>query len=86
MSFSSFFSLVLRLKGVGSWDESLAFHSGFSAAELLPLILRFNSYLDKEAYFRSLTTIRAKYGHQVFFEVADVEPLAEQQLRDSNAS
>ncbi|XP_015255210.1 PREDICTED: G2/mitotic-specific cyclin-B3 [Cyprinodon variegatus] len=63
--------MALVTKDLGGWSPILQFHSGYQASDLMPCVRKLHSMLlappdDK------LKTIRNKYSHKVFFEVASL--------------
>lgn len=63
--------MALVTKDLGGWSPILQFHSGYQASDLASVVRKLHSMLlappdDK------LKTIRNKYSHKVFFEVASI--------------
>ncbi|KAH3809802.1 G2/mitotic-specific cyclin-B3-like [Dreissena polymorpha] len=70
--------LALRMKNCGEWTKTMVYYTGYEESELLPLAQRLNSYIRNPP--KQLTTIRSKYSHKVFYEVAKIPPLSDSQL------
>jgi len=61
--------LALKMKGLKGWGPTLSYYSGYSLADLQPMVDRLLAMLRQPAK-DNLKTVRAKYGHKVFHEVA----------------
>lgn len=68
--------LALRMKKAGEWTQTLEFYTGYSEKEMVPLIRKLNAYISAPP--KQLTTIRSKYSHKVFYEVAKISPLSDE--------
>ncbi|PIK52675.1 cyclin B3 [Apostichopus japonicus] len=66
--------LAFMMKSSGKWDATLEHFSGYKSSELAQLVQRLNAMLVKPAH-KQLTTVRTKYSHKVFYEVANIPPL-----------
>ncbi|KAL5004745.1 hypothetical protein ScPMuIL_018201 [Solemya velum] len=65
--------LAFRMKECSEWTRTLEYHTGYKSEDLESLL----SYLNKSitAPPKHLKTIKSKYSHKVFYEVAKVSPL-----------
>ncbi|CAG9784136.1 unnamed protein product [Diatraea saccharalis] len=67
--------LALRMKAIGGWSPTLQYYTGYSLKDILPIVLAQNATLHKKPK-SAISTVRNKYSHTIFFEVAKV-PLLE---------
>lgn len=67
--------LARRMKKAGDWTKTLVHYTGYREDELLETAKKLNKYITEPP--RQLTTIRSKYSHKVFYEVAKIPPLSE---------
>lgn len=65
--------LALRMKRLGPWTPTLQHYSGYSVADMLPMVKRLNALL--KAPLGQTATVRSKYSHEVFFKVATLPAL-----------
>ncbi|GIY06850.1 hypothetical protein CEXT_51731 [Caerostris extrusa] len=65
------------------WSPTLEFYSGYKESELIELAIRLNRNISARSV-RQLMTIRTKYSHDVFFCVANIEPLLTTNLGSSD--
>ncbi|XP_047241985.1 G2/mitotic-specific cyclin-B3 [Girardinichthys multiradiatus] len=63
--------MALVTKDLGGWSPILQFHSGYQASDLAPVVRKLHSMLLAPTDDK-LKTIRNKYSHKVFFEVASL--------------
>lgn len=63
--------LALRMKALGGWTTTLHYYTGYTLKEILPLAIEINGVLHKKPK-SAISTVRNKYSHTVFFEVAKV--------------
>ncbi|XP_071509609.1 G2/mitotic-specific cyclin-B3-like [Diadema antillarum] len=63
--------LAFRMKGSGEWDSTLIHYSGYQEEDLKQTIFQLNSMLNRPAN-KQLATIRNKYSHPLFYEVAKI--------------
>ncbi|CAH0405063.1 unnamed protein product [Chilo suppressalis] len=68
-------ALALRMKSLGGWTATLRYYTGYSLQDILPVVLEQNATLHKKPK-SAISTVRNKYSHTIFFEVAKV-PLLE---------
>ncbi|XP_013779843.1 G2/mitotic-specific cyclin-B3-like [Limulus polyphemus] len=66
--------LAIQMKNLGEWSPTLEYHSGYNASDLENLVLRLNKLITTPLH-KNLQTVRTKYSHKVFFEVAKIPPL-----------
>ena len=66
--------LAINMKQECTWDETLAYHTGYTENELMELVKSLNKMLTS-APDSKLQTVRVKYLHPIFYEVAKIEPL-----------
>ncbi|XP_053606375.1 G2/mitotic-specific cyclin-B3 [Plodia interpunctella] len=67
--------LALRMKSLSTWSDTLQYYTGYSEKDILPIALAQNAALHKKPK-SAISTVRNKYSHSIFFEVAKV-PLIE---------
>ncbi|XP_026882253.2 G2/mitotic-specific cyclin-B3 isoform X1 [Electrophorus electricus] len=67
--------IALVTKDLGGWSECLQFHSGYRAEDLGPVARHLHRMLSSTPDAK-LATIRSKYSHKVFFEVALIPTLS----------
>ncbi|XP_048486964.1 G2/mitotic-specific cyclin-B3 isoform X1 [Plutella xylostella] len=63
--------IALRMKALGNWTPTLEYYTGYKLAEILPVALLQNAVLHKKPK-SAISTVRNKYSHTIFFEVAKV--------------
>ncbi|XP_031763834.1 G2/mitotic-specific cyclin-B3 [Galleria mellonella] len=73
--------LALRMKSLGHWTPTLQYYTGYSVKDILPLAKAQNSVLHKKPK-SAISTVRNKYSHTIFFEVAKV-PLIDDSVLSS---
>ncbi|XP_060125072.1 G2/mitotic-specific cyclin-B3-like [Zootoca vivipara] len=66
--------LAFKMKKLGGWDPILEHCSGYKAQELYPLVKKLNFMLTYR-HDEKLKSVRSKYYHRVFFEVAKISPM-----------
>ncbi|XP_023704948.1 G2/mitotic-specific cyclin-B3 isoform X2 [Cryptotermes secundus] len=67
--------LALKTKLLGGWTPTLQYYSGYKLEDIGHLAHQLNAMLHKKPK-TALTTVRNKYSHKIFFEVAKI-PLLE---------
>lgn len=70
--------LAFRMKKCGEWNRTLEYYTGYRVHDILPLMQELNSMVESPP--RQLTTIRSKYSHRVFYEVAKLPALKSDEL------
>ncbi|XP_045511424.1 G2/mitotic-specific cyclin-B3 isoform X2 [Colias croceus] len=73
--------LALRMKGLSHWTPALRHYTGYELKDIIPLSLQLNATLHKKPK-SAISTVRNKYSHTIFFEVAKV-PLVEDSVLTS---
>ncbi|CAH2104162.1 unnamed protein product [Euphydryas editha] len=73
--------VALRMKALGGWTSTLEYYTGYMLKDILPLVLEINATLHKKPK-SAISTVRNKYSHAVFFEVAKV-PLVDDAVLSS---
>uniref|UniRef100_A0A3B5R476 G2/mitotic-specific cyclin-B2 n=1 Tax=Xiphophorus maculatus TaxID=8083 RepID=A0A3B5R476_XIPMA len=63
--------MALVTRNLGGWCPILQFHSGYQVSDLKPVVRKLHSMLQAPSD-DNLKTIRNKYSHKVFFEVASL--------------
>ncbi|XP_008433559.1 G2/mitotic-specific cyclin-B3 [Poecilia reticulata] len=63
--------MALVTKNLGGWCPILQFHSGYQVSDFKPVVRKLHSMLQAPSD-DNLKTIRNKYSHKVFFEVASL--------------
>ncbi|XP_033637998.1 G2/mitotic-specific cyclin-B3-like [Asterias rubens] len=71
--------LAFKMTKTAEWDATLVHYSGYTSSELADLTKQLNSMLTATPN-KQLMTIRNKYSHQVFYEVAKLPPVDVLQL------
>ncbi|XP_044742083.1 G2/mitotic-specific cyclin-B3 isoform X2 [Chrysoperla carnea] len=61
--------IALRMEKISGWTSTLEYYSGYQLEDFMPEVKLLNAYLHKPQK-DSLSTIRNKYSHKLFFEVA----------------
>uniref|UniRef100_A0A1B6DIX4 Uncharacterized protein n=1 Tax=Clastoptera arizonana TaxID=38151 RepID=A0A1B6DIX4_9HEMI len=61
--------LALKMKKSGSWTNTLHYFSGYKVEDFKEVAILLNSILHKPPK-DLLSTVRSKYSHKIFFEVA----------------
>lgn len=59
--------LALRMKDLGGWTSTLEYYSGYKVDDIRDIVHLLNQGLHRK---ETLTTVRNKYSHKIFFEVA----------------
>lgn len=68
--------LSLKMKKEHSWNVNFSYHTGYEERELEKLMHDLNKMII-DAPKSKLQTVRTKYTHTIFYEVAKTEPLDE---------
>lgn len=63
--------LALKMRDECEWDVNFSYHTGYSEEELTDLIIALNAMVS-EASKSKLQTVRTKYSHPIFYEVAKI--------------
>uniref|UniRef100_A0A6G1SEN1 G2/mitotic-specific cyclin-B3 n=1 Tax=Aceria tosichella TaxID=561515 RepID=A0A6G1SEN1_9ACAR len=74
-------SLLLAFKMLhqtGAWNDTAEYYTGYNEKELYPLVKRLNELIT--VLSKKRTTIRQKYRHESFKEVARIPPLLNEQI------
>ncbi|XP_066537656.1 G2/mitotic-specific cyclin-B3 isoform X2 [Hoplias malabaricus] len=71
--------IALVTKDLGGWNPCLQFHTGYSAEDLSPVARKLQHMLSCTPDCK-LATVRSKYSHKVFFEVALIPTVSLQKL------
>ncbi|CAB3230362.1 unnamed protein product [Arctia plantaginis] len=74
--------IALRMKNIGHWTSTLQYYTGYSLKEILPVALLQNATLHKKPK-SAISTVRNKYSHTIFFEVAKVPLIEDSTLMSS---
>jgi len=61
--------LAFKMKGIKGYAPTLAYYSGFSLSDLSPMVQKLLAMMQKPPK-ENLKTVRSKYNHKVFHEVA----------------
>jgi len=77
--------LAMKMDGSGSWSRSMVYYTGYTEEELLPLVRQLNTMVAAQPTSK-LTTIRVKYSHKVFHEVAKIPSVVNLDLSSSAIS
>lgn len=71
--------IALRMKSISRWTPVLHYYTGYTLADILPIVKEQNTVLHKKPK-SALSTIRNKYSHTIFFEVAKLPLLDDSAL------
>ncbi|XP_057669467.1 G2/mitotic-specific cyclin-B3 isoform X1 [Diorhabda carinulata] len=71
--------IAIKMKDVSGWTETLEFYTGYRLEDFKDVVLLLNNYINQPPNPK-LMTVRNKYSHKIFFEVAKVPLLANNQL------
>ncbi|THK33160.1 G2/mitotic-specific cyclin-B3 [Diachasma alloeum] len=63
--------LALQMKDLGGWTPTLEYYTGYKVKDLREIVKVLNEGLHKKQK-DALATVRNKYSHKIFFEVAKV--------------
>lgn len=70
--------LAFKMLQTGAWDSTAEFYTGYNEEELYPLVRRLNELIS--VLSKKRTTIRQKYRHEAFKEVARIPSLSNEQI------
>nr|XP_006822383.1 PREDICTED: G2/mitotic-specific cyclin-B3-like [Saccoglossus kowalevskii] len=65
--------LAFKMKRIMEWDSTLEHYSGYKSQDILPCVKKLNALISNPN--KQLATVRTKYSHRVFFEVAKIPSL-----------
>lgn len=71
--------LALRMKQVSNWTPTLQFYTGYKLEQIIGVAHLLNSGLHAKPK-EQLMTVRNKYSHKIFFEVAKTPLLKNEEL------
>lgn len=71
--------MALRMKNVSGWTPTLEFYTGYKLDDFVQIVLVLNNGLHKKCKDQ-LMTVRNKYSHKIFYEVAKTPLLADLDL------
>lgn len=71
--------LALRMKQISGWTPTLEFYTGYKLRDLTNTVLLLNRVISKPAR-KEIMTVRNKYSHKIFFEVAKTPLLNDEEL------
>lgn len=63
--------LAMKMQNLGSWTPTLEYYSGYKIEDIKEMCCMLNDMLHKKPR-AALATVRNKYSHKVFFEVATI--------------
>lgn len=66
--------LALQLKNESKWDINFSYHTGYELREIQNIVVQLNNML-RDAGKSKLQTVRTKYSHSIFYEVAKTPAL-----------
>lgn len=66
--------LALLMKDAGDWTPTLVHYTGYTKEDLKDCVLKLNAMIS-EPPKKNVMTVRNKYSHKVFHEVAKIPPL-----------
>ncbi|XP_048746879.2 G2/mitotic-specific cyclin-B3-like [Ostrea edulis] len=70
--------LAMKMKKTGKWTSTLEHYTGYIVKDISDLVKELNALIASPP--KQLTTIRSKYSHSVFYEVAKVPALSKEDL------
>ncbi|KAK2174850.1 hypothetical protein NP493_773g00000 [Ridgeia piscesae] len=73
--------LAMKMKRCAQWDDTMIHYTGYRHDDLMPLVRDLNTTISAPPH-KHLNTIRTKYSHRVFHEVAKISPLSIMQLEE----
>lgn len=71
--------LALRMKNISSWTKTLEYYTGYKLEDLKSTVELLNNGLHKPPK-EQIMTVRNKYSHKIFFEVAKTPLLKNEML------
>ncbi|XP_077988291.1 G2/mitotic-specific cyclin-B3-like [Glandiceps talaboti] len=63
--------LAFKMKSGQEWDTTLEYYSGYTSEDLMACVKQLNGLVGSQPN-KQLMTVRNKYSHRVFFEVAKI--------------
>ncbi|KAJ8684243.1 hypothetical protein QAD02_020035 [Eretmocerus hayati] len=63
--------LALQMKDLGGWTATLEYYTGYKLSDFSSIVVALNEGLHRK-HKEALSTVRNKYSHKIFFEVAKV--------------
>jgi len=64
-------TLVLKIKGISGWEQTLEHYSGYALTDLVPTVQQLHAMLLSPLPDQ-VQTVRSKYSHKVFHKVATI--------------
>lgn len=71
--------LALRMKKISKWTRTLEFYTGYKLEQIMTIVHLLNNGLHAKPK-EQLMTVRNKYSHKIFFEVAKTPLLRNEEL------
>ncbi|XP_008194308.1 G2/mitotic-specific cyclin-B3 isoform X2 [Tribolium castaneum] len=71
--------LALKMKKISGWTTALEFYSGYKLEDFKEVVILLNDGLHKKPK-SPLMTVRNKYSHKIFFEVAKIPLISNEEL------
>ncbi|XP_044267323.1 G2/mitotic-specific cyclin-B3 isoform X2 [Tribolium madens] len=71
--------LALKMKKISGWTTALEFYSGYKLEDFEEVVILLNDGLHKKPK-SPLMTVRNKYSHKIFFEVAKIPLISNEEL------
>lgn len=71
--------LAMNMNSEGHWDSTVIHYTGYEVSDLTQLTSQLNAMIATPAH-KSLGTIKAKYSHPIFHEVAKIATLTRSEL------
>lgn len=68
--------VALRMKKAGDWTTTLEYYTGYKESDLISTAKQLSSYVSNPP--KQLNTIKSKYSHKVFYEVAKIPCLSDE--------
>lgn len=72
--------LALRMKNISKWTQTLEFYTGYRLEQFINVVHILNNGLHTKPK-EQLMTVRNKYSHKIFFEVAKTPLLRNEELQ-----
>ncbi|XP_044750684.1 G2/mitotic-specific cyclin-B3 isoform X2 [Coccinella septempunctata] len=72
--------MALKMRGVSGWTPTLEFYTGYKIEDIISTVYLLNNDMHKTPKVQ-LKTIRNKYNHKIFFEVAKTPLISNEALK-----
>nr|XP_022913544.1 G2/mitotic-specific cyclin-B3 [Onthophagus taurus] len=72
--------LALQMKKISGWTPTLEFYTGYTLEDIMPIVHILNEGLHRKPKEQTMT-VRNKYSHEIFYEVAKVPLIKNEVLK-----